>query len=190
MSEADAELVERSLAGDRQAFAALVEAHLARMRAIALAVLAGDDAAADDATQEAFLRAWARLDQLGEPAGFAAWLAQIVRRQAIDQLRRRGRERLRPLPPDDLPAAETDDADRRQEQVQAALARLRPEWREILALRYQADLGYEAIADTLGLSVANVEKRLYRARQALLARLAATTGIRDPAAGDSATGHR
>lgn len=171
MSEADAELVERSLGGDRLAFAALVEVHLPRARALALAILNGDAGGADDAVQEAFLRAWSRLDQLGDPAGFAAWLAQIVRRQALDQLRRRVRERQRPLGAIDPPAPTETEEDARQEALRAALARLKPEQREILALRYQAGLGYEAIAGTLGLSAANVEKRLYRARQALLALL-------------------
>ena len=53
----------------------------------------------------------------------------------------------------------------------AGLARLTPAQREIIALKYEAGLDYLQIAETLGISVANVEKRLYRARQALLTHL-------------------
>jgi RNA polymerase sigma factor (sigma-70 family) len=51
------------------------------------------------------------------------------------------------------------------------MASLSPAYRAILALKYEADLDYLQIAETLGLSVANVEKRLYRARQALLEKM-------------------
>lgn len=167
MSDGDADLVQRALTGERHAFAALVEVHLPRARAIARAVL-GDHAAADDAVQEAFLRAWERLGQLAEPGGFAAWLGQIVRREALDRLRRADRQRERPLPASDPPAKAPEPEDPRLERLRAALGQLTVEQREILALRYEAALGYEEIATTLGLSLANVEKRLYRARQALI----------------------
>jgi RNA polymerase sigma-70 factor (ECF subfamily) len=167
MSDGDAALVRRTLEGDRQAFSVLVGLHLPRARAIARAVLE-DHAEADDAVQTAFLRAWERLGQLADAEGFAAWLGQIVRREAIDRLRRRERLGERPLPPSDPPAPLASEDDPRLERLRAALARLGAGQREILALRYEAGLGYEDIAATLGLSLANVEKRLYRARQALL----------------------
>jgi RNA polymerase sigma factor (sigma-70 family) len=53
--------------------------------------------------------------------------------------------------------------------LRTALSKISRQYREILALKYEANLNYDQIAETLGLSQANVEKRLYRARQALLA---------------------
>jgi len=73
MSEVDAELVRRTLTGDRTAFEALVAAHLVRARAVARTVLR-DEAAIDDVLQESFIRAYERLGQLSEAATFPSWL--------------------------------------------------------------------------------------------------------------------
>ena len=64
-------------------------------------------------------------------------------------------------------ASENPQLDR----LRGALDRLAPQYREILMLKYEANLDYDHIADSLGISVSNVEKRLYRARQALVALL-------------------
>jgi RNA polymerase sigma-70 factor (ECF subfamily) len=182
MAEFEAELVRRTLAGDRGAFSALVEAHLPRAKAIARTVL-GDDVAVDDAVQQAFLRAYEKLGQLSDPATFPGWIATIVRNEAVTWLRQS--TRLKPLerisgdsapsasPPSSDGDEEREAAARRAVLLRQALARLTPAYREILALRYEADLDYPRIAATLGLTEANVEKRLYRARQALLAALPA-----------------
>lgn len=168
MSDQDAELVRRTMAGERAAFEALVAAHLARTRAIARAVV-GDQAAVDDVVQEGFLRAYDRLGQLTEPATFPSWLGTIVRNEAITWLRRNVRNRALSL---DQVDPGTDDHERpdnpQLERLRQALPRLSPAYREILALKYDAGCDYDRIADTLGISVQNVEKRLYRARQALL----------------------
>lgn len=170
----DAELVSRTLAGDRSAFEALVGAYQARACAIAGSVLAGDQAAIDDAVQEAFVLAYRRLGDLGNPERFAAWLRRIVHNQAVTWLRRHRRGKTMALADDGLVAdADADDpadeaAAERLAQLQAVLPKLRAPYREILALKYEAGLSYDEIAATLGTSVANVEKRLYRARKRLL----------------------
>lgn len=166
MSEVDADLVRRTLAGDRSAFEALVTAHLPRAQALARA-LVGEHQAVDDIVQEAFLRAYDRLGQLADPSGFAAWVAAIVRNEGYGWLRKQARRRnvgLDAAPPT-RPAESEDPA---LDRLRAALVRLPADYREILALKYEAGCDYETIADTLGTSVANVEKRLYRARQALI----------------------
>lgn len=169
MSEADAELVRRALDGDRSAFEALVSAHVLRARAVARGVL-GDDLAVDDAVQESFMRAYNHLGQLGEPATFPAWLCTIVRNEAVTWLRRNARVRT----VDDellkeIPQREPDGENPLLERLRTSLVRIPPQYREILALKYEAGLDYDRIAESLGISAANVEKRLYRARQALLA---------------------
>src|SRR3954471_18368803 len=92
MSEEDAQLVARTLAGDSTAFEALVVGHLGRAQAVARAVL-GNHSAIDDVVQEAFLRSYDRLGQLTEPATFPSWLATIVRHEAVNYLRRSARVR-------------------------------------------------------------------------------------------------
>ncbi len=170
MSEEDAHLVARTLAGDRTAFEALVATHLTRAQAVARAVL-GNQSAIDDVVQEAFYRSFNRLGQLTEPATFPSWLATIVRHEAVNYLRRSARVRNVELTEADAKVqADVDEPaeDPLLEPLRKALSRLSPDYREILALKYEANCDYQKIAETLGLSLANVEKKLYRARQALL----------------------
>ncbi len=168
MSEEDAELVRRTLGGDRSAFEALMASHLARARAVARSVL-GDDPAVDDVLQESFLRAYDRLGQLGELGTFPAWLCVIVRNEAVSWLRRHARTRATGLDhADEIASREREGENPRLPTLRSALEGLSPAYREIIRLKYEADLSYEQIAETLGTTVANVEKRLYRARQQLL----------------------
>jgi RNA polymerase sigma-70 factor (ECF subfamily) len=168
LSQDDAELVRRTMGGDRAAFEALIAAHLSRARAVARSVL-GDDPAVDDVLQEGFLRAYDRLGQLGEPATFPAWLCTIVRNEAVTWIRRHARTRAVGIEAAaDAPQRDRDPENPRLAPLRAALATLPASYREIIVLKYDAGLSYEQIAETLGTSVANVEKRLYRARQRLL----------------------
>jgi RNA polymerase sigma-70 factor (ECF subfamily) len=169
----DEDLVTAAIAGERPAYEALVAAWLPRVRAVVRAQL-GDRPEADDAVQEAFVLAWRRLAQLSAPAAFGPWLMAIARNAAISWGRRISRSRLVAFADAGAgPAAAAESAaepagDRG---LARALARLSPAHREILHLKYEAGLRYEEIAATLGISTAAVEKRLWRARQALLAGL-------------------
>jgi RNA polymerase sigma-70 factor (ECF subfamily) len=165
----DAGLAQRAQDGNQEAFATLAFRQSPRLRAIASAQVA-DRTAIDDIVQEAFLRAWDRLPQLADAQQVGAWLAVIARNEAITWLRRNARLVATESMPD-LVAPSAEEPDPRLAQLRHALRALRPAYREILALKYEANLDYEAIADTLGTTVANVEKRLYRARQALLERM-------------------
>lgn len=168
MSEVDAQLVQRVLEGDRSAFEALMSMHILRARAVARSVL-GDDPAVDDAMQEAFMRAYDHLGQLGEPSTFPAWLCTIVRNEAVTWLRRNARVRTVTIEmAHEQPNAEPQAENPLLERLRGSLGKISPQYREILTLKYDANLNYDQIAASLGLSVANVEKRLYRARQALL----------------------
>jgi RNA polymerase sigma-70 factor, ECF subfamily len=171
MAEADIPFVARTLAGDRSAFEALMTMYMSRARVVARSVL-GDDVAVDDVVQEAFIRAYERLGQLTEPANFPAWLSTIVRNEAVSWLRRHAR--VRNVNTDilkEVPQSEAPQENPQTDMLQSALRRLNPQYREILLLKYEAGLDYEKIAETLGINLSNVEKRLYRARQALLALL-------------------
>jgi RNA polymerase sigma-70 factor, ECF subfamily len=171
MSQADIPFVERTLAGDRTAFEALMTMYVPRARVVARSVL-GNDVAVDDVVQEGFIRAYQNLGQLTEPANFPAWLSTIVRNEAVNWLRRHAR--VRSVADDvlkDVPQSEPAHENPQLELLRSALVRLSPQYREILLLKYEAGLDYEKIAETLGINVSNVEKRLYRARLALSALL-------------------
>ena len=172
MSEADGALVERVLQGDSHAYEALVSRHYARAQAVARSVL-GHDPATDDVVQEAFVRGYERLGQLANPETYPAWIATITRNQAIGWLRKHARHRhvqvnehvIGAAPDEDLTEREATERRERTERLQAAMDKLRANYREILQLKYEAGLSYEDLAETLGTTVANVEKRLYRARR-------------------------
>src|SRR5882762_8812008 len=87
-SLSDAELVHAARRGDKRAFVEIVARHQAMVCGIALGIL-GDFAASEDAGQEAFLTAWRKIHELREPERLRAWLAQIARRAALGQLRRK-----------------------------------------------------------------------------------------------------
>src|SRR5579863_5590165 len=92
----EAELVTRSLAGDRTAFGALVERYAAQARRVARAVLRDPDDA-DDAAQDAFLSALVKLEQYDPRRPFGPWLMRIVANAATDRRRRRSVRRTHPL---------------------------------------------------------------------------------------------
>jgi RNA polymerase sigma-70 factor (ECF subfamily) len=106
----DAELVARTLAGDREAFGRLYDRHARLVRAVALA--ASPDAEAPDLTQECFLRAYRNLRALREPASFGPWVVGIARQLVREQRRRRRPGGLTLIdPPAAAPARSADDAD-------------------------------------------------------------------------------
>jgi len=192
----DRELVRRILSGHPDLFGPLVERHIRAAHAIAYARL-GNAADAEDAVQEAFLRAYERLASLRDPEKFAAWLLTIARHEAARVAAKRNRsQRLdanlapRPLPltpndqdPSTLSTASTTSTpsttpDPAQHELNAILRdhvmRLPESAREVLLLHYFAGHSARDIATLLDLRRPAVLKRLQRAREAL-----AETMLRD-----------
>jgi RNA polymerase sigma-70 factor (ECF subfamily) len=166
-----ADLVSRARRGDRAAFGALIRRFERTALAVAFAAT-GDEHAAGDVTQEAFLRAWRRLDALKDDAKFAGWLCCIVRNSAAD-LRRKVRPDRAPAMPDDDRSVDPVEALDRQEtsdRIAAALGALDELSRTVVVLRYYEGLSSSAIADLLTTSRSAVDMRLSRAR-AMLKRL-------------------
>ena len=150
----DARIVAAVRSGKHDAFGQLVARHGDRLYA-SLYHLANRDAdLAAELTQEAFIRAFERLDRFAGQSAFFTWLYRLARNRALDLLARR-----RPQTLDDTMLANTAVDERRPDanlehnettaQVQAALARLEPWQREIILLRDFDDLGYPAIAAAL-----------------------------------------
>jgi len=179
--ETEDELVRRSRSGDRLAFARLVEEHqvIARRVAVTMVGWGGD---ADDVVQDAFVRAFTRLDQLEEGRRFRPWLLAIVANGARNHHRSTGRRAavtlrvaVRPDEPaaavgtDPAVAAEADEARRR---LAAAVAALPERDREVVALRYFAELTEAEAAEALGCPAGTVKSRLSRALARLRTALA------------------
>jgi RNA polymerase sigma-70 factor (ECF subfamily) len=173
VAPSDGALVGAARSGDAGAFDTLVERHLVRVRAVALAVVR-DAVAADDVTQQAFLRAWRKLDTLADPARFGPWCRTIARNAGRNWLRDHAARAPRPLgdapePADPARPAADELADR--EAVGRAVAALAAPLREAIRLRYVAELSYREIAELLDAPLSTVRDRLYRARRELKEKL-------------------
>lgn len=154
--------------GRDQEFGCLIEPLLGRAAAYAYAIV-GNREDAEDALQEAALKAYRSLDRYDPSRPFKGWWLAILRNCCRDLLRRR---QARPAtaaidqadPPQDRPqSAEPDD------ELSRALGQLSPPHREILELRYFGDCSYRDIAAALGIPQGTVMSRLHAARQALAA---------------------
>ena len=158
---AEAILVARALKGDQEAIEGLVRTAAPAALAAARRVT-GDASLAEDACQEAFLRAFRALGRFRPEASFRAWLRTIAVRCAIDVMRRRRPDA--PLPPDPAGAPEDtrhEDADL----LRAALAALSPLEREILLARELEGVDDKEIARRLDMTVTAVRVRIHRARR-------------------------
>jgi RNA polymerase sigma-70 factor (ECF subfamily) len=137
----------------------------------------GEANLAGDVTQEAFLRAWQRLEELNEPQRFAAWLGRIVRNLALDARRSRPRAEAHGSIEDFDPPHECDPSQQVEDQemsqrIERAMATLDEQTRSAVVLRYYQDLSSRQIGEILDLSAAAVDMRLSRARAELRERLA------------------
>jgi len=172
MDRGEARWLEQARRGDPQAFAELVEAYQRPVFNLCYRML-GDAGEAEDAAQESFLRAYNNMRRYDPTRSFSTWLLSIASHHCIDQLRRRrlvadSLEELEPWeePADEHPGPETAAARREgREAARALLARLGPQDRAVIVLRYWDDLSTEEIAQALSLTVKAVKSRLHRARK-------------------------
>jgi len=132
-----------------------------------VAGLLHDGPAAEEVTATAFERAYRKRRRFdpgrGEPR---AWLFGIARNAALDELRRRGRQAELAAEPADLDGAAVEtgaESSERRLALKAALVRLEPRDRELIALKFFAGLGNAEIASVLGISESNAGTRLHRA---------------------------
>ena len=170
--EQDGRLIEAARAGDRGAFGTLVAPRLDRLYGVAHLALRDADAA-EDALQEALIRAWRDLGSLREPEKLDAWLSRLVSRACLDEVRRRRRWSMSPhVPWLHEGRAEPPSIDER-ERLERAFGRLSAEHRLVLALRFYLDLGLAEIADATGSPLGTVKSRLHYALDEMRAALAA-----------------
>ncbi len=177
-------LLARARKGDPVAFRTLFERHAPAVWRF-LRDLFRDDAAADEATQETFVRAHGGLGALRDDERLTSWLLGIARHIYLESRRTRGThldiasEESEPLLEAALPSPTPEDLllDRELEGLLAeALAELREERRSALLLRIDHGLAYEDIAQVMGWSLPKVKNEIHRARLQLRERLAAHVG--------------
>lgn len=148
----------------------------------------GERSEAEDAAQEAFLRAYLNLTRYDPARSFKTWLLSIASNYCIDRLRRR---RLQWMSLDDEPVAdrlslhsddpEPEPATLNKEQsaaIQVLLNDLSPDYRAVVVLRYWYDYSYAEIADIMDTTESAVKSRLFRARQALADKLGSDSAAR------------
>jgi RNA polymerase sigma-70 factor, ECF subfamily len=164
-----------ALQGDIDAFGELVLLYERPVFNLAYRML-GNAAEAEDAAQEAFIKAYSNLFRYDTERPFKTWLLSITSNHCIDRLRRRRLTWLsldEPLPAH--PALVSSEAgpesaflaQERSEQVQRLLLSLSDEYRLVVVLRYWYDLSYQEIAEMLDTTESAVKSRLFRARQTL-----------------------
>src|SRR5262245_1989992 len=183
MSQQEAGLIRRCLAGDETAYRDLVEMYQPRVYSLALRMVSRAEDA-EDVVQETFVRMFRALRRYDPSSPFGAWLFSIASRLCIDQLRRR---KLQPI---SLTQRDRDDEEyeievvdpglrpeevtaraEEEERTRALIDSLPPHYRIVVLLRHQQDLAYEEIAEALHLPLGTVKARIHRARALLRERL-------------------
>jgi RNA polymerase sigma-70 factor, ECF subfamily len=173
-SAQDLPLVERTLAGDVAAFEELVQQYRLDVYRVAARIVGPNDA--DDVAQDAFLRAFHKLDTF-RGGSFRAWLLRITHNRALNVVARRTPEPVDPraeqgreedeAPPRQDPARSLEDSERRT-RLATKLEQLRPAHRSVLVLRDLEGFSYEEIAEITDWPLGSVKGRLHRAREELI----------------------
>jgi len=159
--------------GNRVVFCRIVEKYQRPVYNLCYHMLRNTDDA-DDAAQEVFLRAFARLDSYDDQRQFSTWLFAIASHYCIDRLKRR---RFPSVAWDDV-VVEAELADRESvhpewalldaetaQETQRLLKTLRPDYQAIVILKYWHTMSYEEIAQTLETTVSVIKSKLFRARK-------------------------
>lgn len=180
----DRQLVESYQAGDTDAFAELVRGHGPSLLGHAMRKL-GDRAAAEDAVQETFVRAYRALPRFDGDYRVGPWLHRILANVCADEGNRRRREAEKfdrfaadPFAADLAPGVEDElGLDFDTSKLADALASLPPSYREALNLRFVQELPYEEVARLAGVSEENARARVSRARSAARSALRGVAAI-------------
>ena len=188
MQATEINLIRKARNGDPDAFAELVKLHERFVFNLAVRTLGNPDEAAD-AAQEAFIRAWGALHEFREQSQFRTWLYRIAVNTAKKALMELKRDPV--MTESALQRSEDDDETSRRENelisestpetelaareiaaaVNAAVEALPEDLRQAITLREIEGLSYEEIAHTMNCPIGTVRSRIFRAREAISARV-------------------
>ena len=178
MKNNDAKLIQRVLEGDDTAFSTLVQKYQKSIHALAWRKI-GDFHIAEDITQDTLLKAYQELSTLNEPQRFASWLYVIASNYCKMWFRKK---RLSTESLENISSAQLEKAtysefvieekersaeETQREVVKKLLAKLKESERTVMTLYYLGGMTHEEISEFLGVSVAAIKNRLYRARNRL-----------------------
>ncbi len=168
--------LEQARRGDQTAFGKLIEAYQRPVYNLAYRML-NNSGEAEEAAQEAFIRAYTRLHTYNPDHKFSTWMLSITSNYCIDLIRKRRALLLsidEPLPPH--PALMSDgqkgpeaqmEMSEQQDMVQSLLQELPEDYRQTVVLRYWHEMSYEEIAEMMDTTVSAIKSRLFRARRQL-----------------------
>lgn len=184
-------LLERAIAGDTSAFAALVRRHQRSVYSLSLRMLS-DRFQAEDLAQEVFLQLYRSIQSVESEAHLSFWLRRVTMNRAIDRLRREPPLTEAALAEADALAIEPAEVDPILERrLRGLLRELPPAARAVVLLRFQEDLDPTEIARTLKMPVNTVKSHLRRSLAALREQLAGAGGdANDPKATRLSAGER
>jgi len=178
--------LEKARQGDKAAFGNLIEAYQTPVYNLAYRML-NNSGEAEEAAQEAFIRAYTRLQTYDPNHKFSTWMLSITSNYCIDLIRKRRALLLsidEPLPAHPALMSEKNKGpeaqvmiNEQQELVQTLLQELPDDYRQTVVLRYWYELSYEEIADMMDTSVSAIKSRLFRARKQL-AEIGLANGLR------------
>jgi RNA polymerase sigma-70 factor (ECF subfamily) len=165
----DAGLVQRASDGDRAAFEALYRRHRDRVYGLLWRLAGGDAALAEDLLQEAFVRAWQKLDSFRGESRFGTWLHRLSANVALTDRRTRVRRLERETVLDGaVERSASGDRDVRaaeQLDLEAAIAGLPERARAVLVLYDIEGYSHAEIAELTGMAVGSSKAQLHRARR-------------------------
>lgn len=177
--------LEQARQGDKAAFGHLIEAYQRPVYNLAYRML-NNSGEAEEAAQEAFIRAYTRLDSYNPAHKFSTWMLSITSNYCIDLIRKRRALLLsidEPLP--SHPALQSEKSqgpesqmvtNEQQEMVQGLLQELPEDYRQAVVLRYWYEMSYDEIAEVMNTTVSAIKSRLFRARR-LLAEVGMANGL-------------
>jgi|SRR5579872_2961874 len=155
------------------AFERLLEEYRHKVFRLACSLL-NDSAAAEDATQDIFLKIWKALPGFRGASSISTWIYAIARNTCLTRRRTAAAERALPLDAadvDGIPARETTSG--ASADLRAAIGRLPAKYAQVLVLFYLEDRSYQQVALALGLPMGTVKTYLHRAKKELAQELAA-----------------
>jgi RNA polymerase sigma-70 factor (ECF subfamily) len=182
----DTALVSASRKGDMVAFEELVSRHRDKVYARAYSMLRNEEEAVD-LSQEAWVKAWQRLEQFQGDSSFLTWMTRITINLCLDQIRRNKRRRTESIEQLDedlggverqMPVISTNPTEglekgELRKKIDEALEKLSHEHRTVLVLHEFEDLEYKEIAKRMECSIGTVMSRLFYARRKMASLMAA-----------------
>jgi RNA polymerase sigma-70 factor (ECF subfamily) len=167
--DGDAALVEAVRGGDASAFEQLYRLHCDRVYGLCWRLCGGDAALAEDLVQEAFLRAWDKLDQFRGESRFGTWLHRLAANVALSdrriRLRRVGREQQMDEFAERTATGARDVTQGLRDDLEGAIAQLPERARTVLVLYDIEGYRHGEIADLTGMAVGSSKAQLHRARR-------------------------